>query len=144
MKIIAIIVFILFSHSSFAVNELDSLKLHTEIVNYINKSHLDISSSLASRSVVVVHETDSCFIFAMYFNYVDLEWMKYSDNLFLAHVLNNYVFLIRPSDYYNQWSFLDLIETNTANIHVKLKAKLLRVEDLEYTTLVLPTCILFK
>jgi hypothetical protein len=144
MKILAILIFILFSNLSYAVNELDSLKLHSEIVKYINSTHLGISESLASRSVIVVHETDSCFVFAIYFNYIELEWMEDIDDLCLASVSNNYVLLIRPSDYNKQWSFMDLIGTNTANIHAKLKAKLLRVEDLEYTTVVLPSCIVFK
>ncbi len=144
MKLYLSVFFIVLSHLSYGQIQSDRLFLCDSITDYISRSGASTSKEVFSRHVIVVHETNSKFIFSVVANSIDLEWIEVIEDCHLAQLSNNYVLVISPTDFKNQRPCLNLIDTNPLNIQEKLKLKMFNVERLEYSTFKFPSYTLLR
>ena len=144
MKLYYSVFFTVLSHLSYGQIQSDRLFLCDSIQDYISRSGSSTTKEVFSRHVIVVHETNSKYVFSVVANSIDLEWIEVIKDCHLTQLSNNYVLIISPTDFKNQWPCLDLIDTNPLNIQVKLKEKMFNVERLEYSTLKFPSYTLLR
>lgn len=144
MKLYLIVIFIVVSNLSYGQIQSDSLFLCKSLTEYIASSRAKKPNGKFDKFVIVVFETNSKYIFSVVANSIDLEWINVIEDCYLTQLSDNYVLLISPKDFKNQWPCLKFIDTDPLNIQMKLKLKMFNVENLEYSTFRFPSYALLK
>ncbi len=144
MKIFIKFLLIIISNTVYGQIKSDSLFLCKSLEEYVERSRAIIPNNSFHRYVIVIHETDSKYIFSIVANSIDIYWIEGCEDCYLTKLSNNYILVVGPTDFKRQWSCLDIIDTDSVNILVKLKTKMFNVDNLEYSTFKLPSFTLFK
>jgi hypothetical protein len=144
MKILINFFLIIISNYAYGQIRSDSLFLCKSLEEYVESSRAIIPNNSFDRYVIIVHETDSKYIFSIVANSIDITWIKEIKDCYLTKLSNNYILFVGPMDFKRQWTCLDIIDTNSANILAKLNTNMFNVDNLEYSTFKLPSFTLLK
>lgn len=136
----------------FFVSNFDCDLAHPQALNkcvalssYIKESKTTtIGKDLSEKSVFVVLELDSCLIFSVQYNDVDMEESYKYGIGHLTKYEGDYIYIIGAHNHLLDWECLELIEMNRANIQSIIKERLLCADSLEYTTYKFPSRVIVK